>query len=173
MTFPAEDQLDRYRQSGALLGTRAHLGGEAFGHLGEAAVVGVNGHGVEEGDVVVDQVGAFDEMEIGVLAGGDEIADSLGWPVGYTDADIYRPMVNLRLGTHYLDNNRQLLGGDLYAALAAYNAGPGNAQIWQSLAGGDPDLFVELVRFSETRDYIRLIYETYNTYRSLYSPLPE
>jgi peptidoglycan lytic transglycosylase len=101
------------------------------------------------------------------------VSDSLGWPVGYGDADIYRPVVNLRLGTHYLDNNRTLLGGDIYAALAAYNAGPGNAQIWQRLADGDPDLFVEVVRFSETRDYIRLIYETYNIYRSLYSPLPE
>jgi soluble lytic murein transglycosylase-like protein len=45
--------------------------------------------------------------------------------------------------------------------------------IWQGLANGDPDLFVEVVRFSETRDYLRLIYETYNTYRSLYSPLEQ
>jgi len=30
-------------------------------------------------------------------------------------------------------NQRDYLGGDLYDALAAYNAGPGNAQIWQSL----------------------------------------
>ena len=101
------------------------------------------------------------------------VSDSLGWPLGYTDADIYRPLINLRLGTHYLKNNRSLLGGDLYAALAAYNAGPGNALIWQGLANGDPDLFVEVVRFSETRDYLRLIYETYNTYRSLYSPLEQ
>jgi soluble lytic murein transglycosylase len=100
-------------------------------------------------------------------------SDSLGWPLGYTGEDIFRPMVNLRLGTHYLENNRSLLGGDLYAALAAYNAGPGNAMIWQGLADGDPDLFVEVVRFSETRDYLRLIYETYNTYRSLYSPLEQ
>jgi soluble lytic murein transglycosylase len=101
------------------------------------------------------------------------VSDSLGWPTGYSDADIYRPMVNLRLGAHYLQNNRTLFGGDLYAALAAYNAGPGNAQIWQALSNGDPDLFVEVIRFSETRDYIRLIYQTYDVYRSLYSPLPQ
>jgi soluble lytic murein transglycosylase len=101
------------------------------------------------------------------------VSDSLGWPVGYTEADIYRPLVNLRLGAHYLRNNHSLLGGDIYAALAGYNAGPGNAEIWKGLANSDPDLFVEVVRFSETRDYIRLIYETYNIYRSLYSPLPE
>jgi hypothetical protein len=32
---------------------------------------------------------------------------------------------------------------------------------------------VEVVRFSETRDYIRSIYEIYNIYRTLYSPLPQ
>jgi len=101
------------------------------------------------------------------------VSNSLGWPVGFRDDDIYRPLVNLRLGAHYLANNRSLLGGDVYAALAAYNAGPGNAMIWQQIANADPDLFLEVVRFSETRDYIRLIYETYNTYRSLYSPLAQ
>jgi soluble lytic murein transglycosylase len=101
------------------------------------------------------------------------VSNSLGWPVGYRDEDVYRPLVNVRLGAQYLGNNRSLLGGDVYAALAAYNAGPGNAAIWQQIANGDPDLFLEVVRFSETRDYIRLIYETYNTYRALYSPLEQ
>jgi soluble lytic murein transglycosylase len=62
-----------------------------------------------------------------------------------------------------------LLGGNLYASLAAYNAGPGNAIVWNELAGGDPDLLLEIIRFQETRDYIRYIYEIYSTYRSIYS----
>ena len=37
------------------------------------------------------------------------------------------------------------------------------------LAGDDLDLLLEIVRFQETRDYIRFIYEIYNTYRTLYS----
>jgi soluble lytic murein transglycosylase len=68
-------------------------------------------------------------------------------------------------------SNRDLLDGDLYAALAAYNAGPGNAAAWHDLAGGDPDLYLEVVRFQETRNYIRLIYEIYTIYRKLYSPV--
>ncbi len=28
-----------------------------------------------------------------------------------------------------------------------------------NLAGNDPDLLLEVIRFEETRDYIRLIYE--------------
>jgi len=29
---------------------------------------------------------------------------------------------------------------------------------------------LEVIRFQETRDYIRLIYEIFSTYRNLYSP---
>ena len=42
---------------------------------------------------------------------------------------------------------------------------------WNELAGNDPDLFVEVVRFEETRNYIRAIYEIFGTYRSIYSPV--
>jgi len=63
------------------------------------------------------------------------------------------------------------LGGNIYAALAAYNGGPGNAIAWNGLANDDPDLFLEVVRFQETRDYIRLIYEIYGAYRTIYSPV--
>jgi soluble lytic murein transglycosylase len=68
-------------------------------------------------------------------------------------------------------SNREQLDGDLYASLAAYNAGPGNAAAWKELAGDDPDLFLEVVRFQETRNYIRYIYEIYTIYRQLYSPV--
>jgi soluble lytic murein transglycosylase len=65
-------------------------------------------------------------------------------------------------------SNLAYLDGDLYAALAAYNGGPGNAKAWRDLSGGDPDLFLEVVRFEETRNYIRNIYEIYVIYRRLY-----
>ncbi len=100
------------------------------------------------------------------------IVQSLNYPPNYEPDDLYRPLVNVTLGTDYLDTNRNSLEGDLYAALAAYNAGPGNAAIWQQLANGDPDLFVEVVRFAETRDYIRSIYEIFTIYKGLYSPIP-
>jgi len=77
----------------------------------------------------------------------------------------------VRYGAYYLDKNRDLLGGNLYAGLAAYNAGPGNAIVWNELAGNDLDLLLEIIRFDETRNYIRLIYEIYNTYRTLYGPI--
>lgn len=101
---------------------------------------------------------------------GEQIAGELGWPPAYDSEDLYRPIVSTRFGSYYLSKNRDLVGGNLYAGLAAYNAGPGNALAWRELAGDDPDLLLEVIRFQETRNYIRGIYEIFSTYRSLYSP---
>ncbi|HJS20235.1 MAG TPA: lytic transglycosylase domain-containing protein, partial [Anaerolineales bacterium] len=100
---------------------------------------------------------------------GAQIASELNWPPSYDSDDLYRPIVSTRFGSYYLHRTRDMLNGDVYGGLAAYNAGPGNALVWQKLAGGDPDLLLEIIRFQETRDYIRFIYEIYSTYRSLYS----
>ena len=101
---------------------------------------------------------------------GEQIASELNWPPTYDSQDLYRPIVSVRFGAYYLSKNRDLVDGNLYAGLAAYNAGPGNAIAWRDLAGNDPDLLLEVIRFQETRDYIRLIYEIFSTYRNLYSP---
>lgn len=115
--------------------------------------------------------GARGLMQI-MPATGDEVAARLGWPADYTTNDLYRPIVSVRLGLDYLADQRDYLGGDLLAALAAYNGGPGNAAAWLSLAKGDPDLFVEVVRFDETRDYLQGIYEVFTIYRRLYDRTP-
>lgn len=113
--------------------------------------------------------GARGLMQI-IPATGASAAEQLGWPPNYDSEDLYSPRVSIRLGTHYLAVNRRLFNGDLSAALAAYNGGPGNAAAWQALANGDHDLFIEVIRFAETRNYIRSIYETYTLYRTLYGP---
>ncbi len=100
---------------------------------------------------------------------GAGLAQQLGWPPGYTADDLYRPVVSIRLGAAYLAQQRDAFGGDLYAALAAYNAGPGNALLWHNLSQGDPDLFLETIRFEETHRYIRHIYENYNLYLHFYA----
>jgi soluble lytic murein transglycosylase len=99
---------------------------------------------------------------------GASIAHSLGWPINYNPDQLYRPYVSIAFGAYYLSSNRSLLDGDVYAALSAYNGGLGNALDWKQLSQGDPDLFLESVRFEETRSYIRSIYEIYTIYRRLY-----
>jgi soluble lytic murein transglycosylase len=115
--------------------------------------------------------GARGLMQI-IVPTGESIADQLGWPLDYTSEDLFSPYVSVRFGIYYLNSNRKLFDGDLYAALAAYNGGPGNTALWKELAGNDPDLLLEVIRFAETRDYIRNIYETYTLYRSLYTTAP-
>ena len=119
---------------------------------------------------VRSSAGAHGLMQV-VPPTGAQIAAELNWPPSYDSEDLYRPNVSVRFGAYYLGKNRDQLGHNLYAALAAYNGGPGNAAVWKQLAGDDPDLLLEVIRFQETRDYIRFIYEIFNTYRSLYGPV--
>jgi soluble lytic murein transglycosylase len=116
-------------------------------------------------------VGAQGLMQI-MPPTGQEIYDRMGWPPGFTASDLNRPIVSIRMGLDYLYDQRTYLYGDMYAALAAYNGGPGNAASWQLLAGGDPDLLLEIVRFEETRRYIKAISEIYAIYRRLYERTP-
>ncbi|MEP6894279.1 MAG: transglycosylase SLT domain-containing protein, partial [Chloroflexota bacterium] len=119
---------------------------------------------------VKSTAGAHGLMQV-VPDTGQQIATELNWPPNYNSDDLYRPNVSARFGAYYLNKNRDLVGGSLFATLAAYNGGPGNALAWNQLAGNDPDLLVEVIRFEETRNYLRAIYEIYGTYRSIYSPV--
>jgi soluble lytic murein transglycosylase len=119
---------------------------------------------------VQSSAGARGLMQI-ISSTGASIAAQMGWPPDYTDEDLYRPLVSITFGADYLNTQHEYFD-DLYVALAAYNGGPGNAAIWQSLAGDDPDLFVEVIRFEETRRYIKGVYEIFSIYRRLYDRTP-
>lgn len=78
--------------------------------------------------------------------------------------DLSDPELNIRYGTFYL---RQLLDrydGNEVAALAAYNAGPGNADKWggSSLTLGD-------IPLSETRGYVAEVLDKRHAYREQYA----
>ena len=112
--------------------------------------------------------GARGLMQI-IPSTGAERAEKEGWPPDYSDEDLYRPQVSVKLGTAYLSFLRSYFEGDIYAALAAYNAGPGNSTAWLAQAQGDPDLFLEIIRFSETQTYLQNISEIFAIYRRLYT----
>ena len=102
-------------------------------------------------------------------ATGAENVDLLNWPDNYDTSDLLLGKVNLTLGAFYLDRMRTYLSGNTQAALAAYNAGPGNAESWLALSNGDPDLFLEVLRASETQDYLMQITEFLNIYKLVYA----
>ena len=97
-----------------------------------------------------------------------EVSSQSGWPPVFLDDDIFRPQISISLGSYYLNQQIRLQEGDIYAGLAAYNGGPGNASAWKELSNGDPDLFLEVVRYKETRNYLRAILEIFNLYKSFY-----
>jgi soluble lytic murein transglycosylase len=115
--------------------------------------------------------GAIGLMQI-VPSTGASIASSLNMQTTYGSDFLYLPQISLNFGAHYLASNQRLFNGNLYEALAAYDAGPGNAYQWAKLSKDDPDLFLETIRFSEPRQYIQSIYEIYSIYQRLYSPAP-
>lgn len=128
---------------------------------------------------VHSSAGARGLMQI-IPTTGQEIAAQVNWPPNYTNDDLYRPLVSIRLGCLYFDRQRQYLNStisvsaevSLFGALAAYNGGPGNAATWLKLAPHDPDLFLEIIRYEETRNYLRRIYEIFGIYRQLYELKP-
>lgn len=103
-----------------------------------------------------------------IPATGSWIAQQLNWP-DYQNQDLYRPYISITFGTYYLAVQRDRFDGDLYAALAAYNAGPGRSAAWRQQAGGDQDLFFELISLDQPQTYIQRITEHYAMYRALYT----
>lgn len=96
------------------------------------------------------------------------IADELG-EENFRNDDLKRPNVSLRFGAYYLGAQIELVEGDIPAALAAYNGGPGNAFRWQEAVGGsDPDVFLETIDYEETRAYVELVLENYAVYLYAY-----
>ncbi|MDR7555610.1 MAG: lytic transglycosylase domain-containing protein [Armatimonadota bacterium] len=77
------------------------------------------------------------------------------------------PALNLTLGARYLRMQLDRFHGDLRLALAAYNAGPGNARRFAGL-DPDPDYLVEKIDFAETRAYVRRVLGSYGIYRLLW-----
>jgi soluble lytic murein transglycosylase len=105
-----------------------------------------------------------------ILSTGESIATVLGVR-GFTADDLLRPSVSLRFGAYYIGGQLRRYG-NAYLALAAYNAGPGNASRWAERAGRNsdgPDI-VEVVDISETSDYVERVMDHYAHYLAAYVP---
>ena len=101
-------------------------------------------------------------------ATGEGIARALG-RTSFTTADLYRPEVAIEFGAYYLAEQLTRFNGNVYQALAAYNAGPAAVPRWTTgLAATDPDLFLERIAYRETSSYVRLVGTFYYLYRLAY-----
>jgi soluble lytic murein transglycosylase len=79
------------------------------------------------------------------------------------------PTINLALGVAHLATFQAQEGGSLERTLAAYNAGPSRVRTWSAKRGvEDPEVFVERIPFTDTRDYVRAIVHDREVYAALY-----
>ena len=95
------------------------------------------------------------------------IASRLGHD-GFVLRDLFKPAISVEFGTWLLASLLADYRGRVFPALAAYNAGPGNAARWLDRFGDDPDLLVEQIPFGETQAYLRIVYDNYFHYQMLY-----
>ncbi len=85
--------------------------------------------------------------------------------------DIYKPEVNIRLGVAHLKELLDKYGGKIYLALAAYNAGSHRVKQWlEDFGDFEEEKFIEMIPFSETRNYIKNILRNYFYYKYYYNP---
>lgn len=77
--------------------------------------------------------------------------------------DLADPDINIRYGTFYLAWLLDIYDDDVVAALAAYNAGPGNAEAW-----GGSTMTIDDIEFPETEEYVKGVLEKQREYRHTY-----
>ena len=83
---------------------------------------------------------------------------------------LFDPATNIKVGVKLFENQVDRFGGDIELALAAYNAGRLKVEDWQRrYPAADKMLFLDLIPYRETREYVTMILRNYYWYQRLYS----
>ena len=82
----------------------------------------------------------------------------------FRTSDLSNPEINIKYGTFLLAERIDFYGGDVVAALASYNAGPGPVEEW-----GGSDMTIDDISYPETRAYVELVLERQKEYREKYA----
>ncbi len=83
---------------------------------------------------------------------------------------LFNPDTNVKVGVKYFSRLMERFDGSVELSLAAYNAGPERVDEWRErYPVKDKMLFVDLVPFRETREYVASIARNYYWYLSLYN----
>jgi len=104
--------------------------------------------------------GAMGIMQI-MPATGRSIASGIGYP-NFTTDKLYDPEVAIQFGTWHIHVLKEKYGGSVPAALAAYNAGTGNADKWIRMG------ILNDLPYGQTRSYVINVQEYMQVYHKLY-----
>ncbi len=116
-------------------------------------------------------VGARGLMQV-MPATGEYVAERSDFSDTFHPDQLWLPYLSVNFGAWYISQQLALFDGNQFAALAAYNAGPGNVLEWIKISD-DLDVFVESIPYRESRVYIRNIYINLAAYRRLYGASAE
>jgi soluble lytic murein transglycosylase len=84
--------------------------------------------------------------------------------------DLYDPEINLEMGTALLKDLREKFKGKFAQTVAAYNASDEAIRIWErDRFNGNYLEFIEMIPYEETRNYIKLVFRNYITYKRITS----
>ena len=87
-----------------------------------------------------------------------------------SEQDLFRPEVNILLGTAYLGELHKMFPGLHEAVAASYNGGEDNVARWVVRAvHKDPGVFTSEVGFNESKDYVNRVMANYRAYKILYT----
>lgn len=102
-----------------------------------------------------------------IPATASRVAKTLGLP--YDSGALYDPEYNVRTGSWYIGHLLAKFKRQIPIGAGAFNSGPRPVMKWlDSYGNREIDEFVELVPFTQTREYMKKVTENYARYRYLY-----
>lgn len=105
---------------------------------------------------------------------GRIVAQSRSVEIGDINATLSFPETNINLGSLYLQNLSVEFHEFVPAILSAYNSGAYTTQTWlKRRYQEDPLLWVELIPFAETREYVKKVWRNQIVYKNLYPVISE
>jgi soluble lytic murein transglycosylase len=114
----------------------------------------------------VSRVGALGLMQV-MPATANTVAKKLGMAEVKRD-DLFDEETNVRIGARYVAQLLEQFSGNIIYTVAAYNAGPQAVSGWIAKYGQrEPDEFVELIPYQETRLYVKRVLRSYREYQRL------
>lgn len=88
---------------------------------------------------------------------------------GFTMDALRTPIINTLFGTYYFSHVLDSLEQNMIYAIAAYNAGPQAVRRWKNKANNwEMDEFIELIPYSQTKDYVKKVLVNYLVYQRVY-----
>lgn len=92
------------------------------------------------------------------------VAKQYNLPYSSAD-DLYRPIINIQLGTAFLNTLKKQMYNNVILATAAYNAGPNRIPRWLYDEPMEADRWIENIPYKETREYVKSVITFTSIYR--------